>query len=63
VRSALLRHVDDGSALAASFPLAEVRLHLPVQIADYTDFYSSSAQRYCVRRNSTLPLGMPMTWA
>jgi fumarylacetoacetase len=41
VRSALLRHVDDGSALATSFPLAEVRLHLPVQIADYTDFYSS----------------------
>jgi fumarylacetoacetase len=41
VRSALLGHVDDGTALAASFPLADVRLHLPVQIADYTDFYSS----------------------
>lgn len=41
VRRALLSHVADGSALATSFPLADCRLHLPVQIGDYTDFYSS----------------------
>jgi fumarylacetoacetase len=41
IRSSLLGHVADATALAASFPLADCRLHLPVQIADYTDFYSS----------------------
>lgn len=48
VRAALLSHVDNGSALTESFALAECRLHLPVQIADYTDFYSSYHHAYRV---------------
>lgn len=41
IRSSLLDHVNDGSAFPVSFAIAECRLHLPVQVADYTDFYSS----------------------
>jgi fumarylacetoacetase len=37
-RAAVIEHVASGPPL---IPLAEVTLHLPFEVADYTDFYSS----------------------
>ncbi|HEX9998818.1 MAG TPA: fumarylacetoacetate hydrolase family protein [Actinoplanes sp.] len=37
-RAAVIRHVESGPPV---IPLADVTLHLPFEVADYTDFYSS----------------------
>jgi fumarylacetoacetase len=52
--SDLLRHDnpelrdDSASREDALLPIAQVRMHLPVQIGDYTDFYSSRQHAYNV---------------
>ena len=40
-RSALVELVRHGVADDAVFPVPEVRLHLPIEVADYVDFYAS----------------------